>query len=230
MPVGSRVGDFPRMILVLIVIGVAIVVGLAAGGSLRRFERVSVHWWGAALAGLLLQGVSLTGSVSAPFDTIALLGSYGLLLAFALVNRRLPAVWLVVAGLALNVLVIAVNDGMPVSASALETAGSGAEDLLGAGTGKHHVMRPGDTLTPLADVIGIPAPVGAVISIGDVLLYAGIAILVVAIMLGRSGENRRPPARWFPGYRGKHLPPELRFSRPTRPEAPEGEESLGSGR
>jgi len=218
------------MILVLIVIGVAIVVGLAAGGSLRRFERVNVHWWGVALAGLLLQGVSLSGRLSAPLDSIALLGSYGLLLAFALVNRRLPAVWLVVAGLALNVLVIAINDGMPVSASALETAGSGAESLLGAGTGKHHVMHDGDSLTPLADVIGIPAPVGAVISIGDVLLYAGIAILVVAIMLGRSGENRRPPARWFPGYRGKHLPPEVRFSRPTRPGTPEGEESLGSER
>jgi hypothetical protein len=217
------------MILVLIVIGVAIVVGLVAGGSLRRFERVNVHWWGVALAGLLLQGVSLTGRIPAPIGSIALLGSYGLLLAFALVNRRLPAVWLVIAGLALNVLVIAVNDGMPVSAGALEAAGAGAESLLGAGTGKHHVMGPEDTLTPLADVIGVPAPIGAVISIGDVLLYAGIAILIVAIMLGRSGENPRPPARWFPGYRGKHLPPELRFSRPNRPETPEGEESWGSG-
>jgi Family of unknown function (DUF5317) len=102
---------------------------------------------------------------------------------------------------------------MPVRAGALETAGSGAESLLGVGTGKHHLMGPEDTLTPLADVIGIPPPIGAVISIGDVLLYAGIAILVVAIMLGRSGENRRPPARWFPGYRGKHLPPNLRFDR-----------------
>src|ERR671936_238322 len=92
---------------------------------------------------------------------------------------------------------------MPVSAVALEAAGAGAESVLGAGTGKHHVMGPEDTLTPLADVIGVPAPIGAVISIGDVLLYAGIAILIVAIMLGRSGENPRPPARWFPGYLGK---------------------------
>jgi hypothetical protein len=213
MPDGVRVGDFPKVILVLIVIGVAIAVGLAAGGSLRRFERVNAHWWGVALAGLLLQGVSLTGGVPAWMGSVALLGSYGLLIAFALVNRRLPAVWLVIAGLLLNALVIAINDGMPVRAGALETAGSGAEGLLGAGTGKHHLMGPEDTLTPLADVIGIPAPIGAVISIGDVLLYAGIAILVVAIMLGRSGENRRPTARWFPGYRGKHLPPDLRFGR-----------------
>ena len=60
-------------------------------------------------------------------------------------------------------------------------------------------MGPDDMLTPLADVIGIPPPIGAVISIGDVLLYAGLAILVVMVMLGRSGENHRPPARLFQG-------------------------------
>jgi len=48
------------VILVLIVIGLAIGVGFIAGGSLRPFERVNVHWWGVALAGLVLQGVSLT--------------------------------------------------------------------------------------------------------------------------------------------------------------------------
>jgi hypothetical protein len=117
------------------------------------------------------------------------------------------------AGLVLNILVIAVNGGMPVSANALETAGARAEDLLGAGTAKHHLMGPTDALTPLGDVIGIPPPVGAVISIGDVLLYAGVAVLVVMVMLGRSGENRRPPARWFQGYRGKHLPPDRRSFR-----------------
>ena len=75
-------------------------------------------------------------------------------------------------------------------------------------------MGPGDTLTPLGDVIGIPPPIGAVISIGDVLLYAGVAVLVVDVMLGRSGENRRPPARLFQGYRGKHLPADRLFFRP----------------
>jgi hypothetical protein len=206
------------VILVLIVIGLAIGVGFIAGGSLRPFERVNVHWWGVALAGLVLQGVSLTGDIGHAAALAILVGSYGLLLAFAAVNRRLPASWLVMAGLVLNILVIGVNDGMPVSAGALDTAGARAEGLLGAGTAKHHLMGPSDSLTALGDVIGIPAPVGAVISIGDVLLYAGVAILIVAIMLGRSGENRRPPARIFQGYRGKHLPPDRLFSRSARPE------------
>ena len=199
--------------LVLIVIGLAVCVGFIAGGSLRPFDRLKVHWWGIALAGLALQGISLTGGIGREAGWAALVGSYGFLFAFAVVNRRLPALWLVMAGLVLNILVIGANGGMPVSASALETAGAGAEGLLGASTAKHHLMGPGDSLTPLGDVIGIPPPIGAVISIGDVLLYAGVAALVVMIMLGRSGENRRPPARIFQGYRGKHLPAGRLFSR-----------------
>ena len=219
----------PHVMLVLIVIGLAVCVGFIAGGSLRPFDRLRVHWWGVALAGLALQGISLTSGISQQAGWAVLVGSYGLLLAFAGVNRRLPASWLVMAGLVLNILVIGVNGGMPVGTSALETAGAGAEGLIGAGTAKHHLMGPGDTLTALADVIGIPPPVGAVISIGDVLLYAGVAALVVLIMLGRSGENRRPPARIFQGYRGKHLPPDRRFSRlTTQAKAPTGGEISGT--
>jgi hypothetical protein len=200
--------------LVLIVIGLAVCIGFIAGGNLRPFEHLNVHWWGVAVAGLALQGISITADIGRSAGLAALVGSYGALLAFAWVNRRLPALWLLMAGLVLNILVICVNGGMPVSASALETAGAGAEGLLGAGTAKHHLLGPEDSLTRLGDVIGIPAPVGAVISIGDVLLYGGVAALVVMIMLGRSGENRRPPARIFQGYRGKHLPPDRLFSRP----------------
>ena len=69
-------------------------------------------------------------------------------------------------------------------------------------------------LTPLADVIGIPPPVGIAMSIGDVLLYAGVGMVVIAVMLGRSarivdlpllvpgvsGEAPRPGRYWrLPG-------------------------------
>ena len=216
--------------LVLIVIGLAVCVGFIAGGSLRPFEHLRVHWWGIALAGLALQGISLASAIDRSWGSAVLVGSYGLLVAFAWVNHRLPASWLVMAGLVLNILVIGVNGGMPVNASALETSGAGTEGLLGAGTAKHHLMGPGDSLTPLGDVIGIPPPIGAVISIGDVLLYAGVVALVVMIMLGRSGENRRAPARLFRGYRGKHLPPDRRFSRPAaRAKAPTGGEISETG-
>src|SRR5919201_1593258 len=147
---------------------------------------------------------------------VLILIALAVLIGFAVVNRRLPALWLVIAGLLLNLAVIGLNDGMPVSSSALRSAGADSAGLVGAGAIKHHLMRPDDVLTPLADVIGIPSPIGAVVSVGDLLLYLGIGILVVAIMLGRAGENRRPPSRLFPGYRGKHLPPERRVRQPGR--------------
>ncbi len=208
------------MVLVVSVIGLAVVVGLVAGGSFRPFQTLRVHWWGAALVGLALQGVPIGSGVDDRIGPIVLVASYALLLCFAFVNRRLPAVWLVIAGLAMNLLVIGVNEGMPVSAGALEVAGGRSDRLAGGGTLKHHLMGPDDRLTPLADVIGIPPPVGAVISIGDAFLYVGIGALIVAVMLGRSGENRRPPARWFQGYRGKHLPPDRRFARLVRSVGP----------
>ena len=54
--------------------------------------------------------------------------SYTLLVAFALVNVRMPGMFLVVIGLACNFAVIAVNGGMPASAEAL--IDSGQEDVL----------------------------------------------------------------------------------------------------
>ena len=216
------------MLLVLSVIASAVVVGFVAGGSLAPFQRLTVHWWGAAIAGLALQGVPATFLVGRDLAPIILLTSYALLLAFAWVNRRLPALLLVMAGLAMNVLVIAADGGMPVSAMALEVAGAAPQGLAGDGPLKHHLMGPGDVLTPLADVIGIPAPIGVVISAGDVVLYAGLAALVVSVMRGRSVENRRPPPRWFQGYRGKHLPMERRFDRPGRPTAPVGADPWGT--
>ena len=213
--------------LIVILILVAVAAGFLAGGSLRGFERVQIHWWGAALAGLAVQLIpsfSVGGRAVGP----ALLAvSYALLVAFLWVNRRLPAAPIMLIGLALNLLVVIPNGGMPVSASAMETSGGSNTLLSPTDDGKHHLMTDDDVLTPLADVIAVPSPVGAVMSIGDLFLYAGVISFVVLIMLGRSGENPRPPARWFQGYRGKHLPPERRLPRRSQARSPQ---PVGAGR
>ena len=81
--------------------------------------------------------------------------------------------------------------------------------------GKHHLMTSSDVLTPLADVIGVPPPIGTVLSIGDVFLYGGVVAFTVIVMRGRFAENRRPPA-WIPMYRGKHLSRGRRLPRRSR--------------
>ena len=47
------------MIVVLTVAVAGLLAGFLAGGSVRNFDRVHVHWWGAAIGGLLLQVVPL---------------------------------------------------------------------------------------------------------------------------------------------------------------------------
>jgi hypothetical protein len=220
--------------LIFIIVVVAIIVGFLARGSLRPFERLTVHWWGVALAGLALQVVPLPHGASRAAVTSVMVMSYVLLIAFLWVNRQLPAVPLVLVGLSLNLVVIAPNGGMPVSASAVRAAGGTVAEVPVAGTtGKHHLMSDKDVLRPLGDVIPGPPPLGVVLSIGDVLLYAGVAIFVVMVMLGRFGENRRKPTRWMQGYRGKHLSPKRRppnpaLAAPSHPAPPAGAARSGT--
>jgi hypothetical protein len=196
---------------ILLILVAAVLAGLLAGGSLRPFERMRVHWWALAAIGLVLQAAPVPEVGSVDPDVVAatmLLGSYAALLAFTAMNRRLPGAPLILAGLALNLAVIAPNGGMPVDAAAMQRAG--AETVTIEGDAKHHLMTEDDVLPYLGDTLAVPKPAGLILSVGDVELYAGILWFVVMTMLGRAQENVRPPARWFQMYRGKHLPPERR--------------------
>jgi hypothetical protein len=215
----------------ILVLAVAIVVGLLFGGSVRNFERVRIHWWALAIGGLVLQVVpvpALPGVSSSVAATGALLLSYALLLAFLAVNRWVPAAALMALGLLLNIAVVGANGGMPVSAGAITRAGGSEQALIAAQDSKHHLMTDGDVLWPLADVIPIPPPGRVVLSIGDVLLYAGMAWFVVQVMLARSRENPRPMAMWFPTYRGKHAPAHWRLPARNRAAGPAAAGRSGS--
>ena len=199
------------MSLIALIVVVAVLAGFLAGGSLRPFEHLRVHWWALAPIGLTLQGAPIPELSGVDPDRLAmavLLVSYAMLLAFTAVNRRLPGAALVFVGLALNVVVIAPNGGMPVDPDAARVAG--ARSVTIEETAKHHLLGSDDVLPFLGDVIGIPPPVRAVVSAGDVALYAGVLAFIVMTMCGLARENVRPPPRWFPMYRGKHLPPERR--------------------
>jgi hypothetical protein len=193
------------MILFLVVIGLAVVLGYAFGGRLRSFENFRLRWWGLVIVGLAIQFVPLPegeGGTDLIVRTAGLAVSYTLLVVFAVANVRLPGMPLVLIGLAANFLVIAANGGMPVSEAALVRSGQG--DVIGMlardGSDKHHLMDEDDVLTFLADVIGVPEPIGQAISVGDVFVYAGLVWLTVAAMRGRIAST---PTELGP-YRGRH--------------------------
>lgn len=194
------------MILFIAVIALALAIGFLLGGSLRRFEDLRLRWWGLVILGLGLQFVPLPNSRAGSdlvVRVVVLAASYGLLLVFALLNVRLHGMPLVLLGLALNVAVILPNGGMPVSESAVRRSGQEAtlQLLIDERAAKHHLMTEDDVLTPLADVIAIPKPIGQIASIGDLFVYAGIAWLIVAAMRGRIPSMGRPS---LGPYQGKH--------------------------
>jgi hypothetical protein len=199
---------------IVVILALAAVAGLLAGGRFRNFERVRVHWWALALGGVALQALpapAIAGVEPPTVGAAVLVLSYVLLLAFITVNRWVPAAGVMAIGLLLNLSVVAINGGMPVSTPAVRTAGGSSLALATASDAKHHVLTEADALTPLADVIPIPRPAGIVLSVGDELLYIGMAWFVIQVMRGRSRENPRPLALWFLSYRGKHAPAHWRI-------------------
>jgi hypothetical protein len=194
------------MKLLLAVVLLSVCLGYLFGGRLDRLEALRPRWWGLVILGLGIQFVHLPNGVTGTdlvIRTAVLALSYSLLLTFALVNVRMPGMFLVVIGLACNMTVIVVNGGMPASAQAL--IDSGQEDVVAyvreQGADKHHLLTDDDRLTFLADVIAVPQPIGQAVSVGDILVYAGLTWLVVATMRGWTPSAR--PAGSRP-RRGKH--------------------------
>jgi len=200
------------MPVVLVILALAVIAGLATGGSLRFLERSRIHWWALAPIALVLQLIPMLGGSAGRVGLAAamLVTSYVLLLAVVAVNRHVPGAALMATGLLFNVAVVALNGGMPVSRAAIRDAGAKGAIVIEDGA-KHHVMTDADVLTPLADVVPVPQPFGIVLSIGDVLLYGGMAWWCFAVTRGRFRENRRPPARRLKMYRGIHSPAAYRL-------------------
>jgi hypothetical protein len=116
--------------------------------------------------------------------------SYALVVAFLVANRRLAGMRLVALGTGLNVLAITVNGGvMPANAAAVRISGidtSGGFDNSAAIAHAH--------LAFLGDVIPVPGPwpIGNVLSVGDLVIFAG-ALIVLHRACG-SRLMRRSPA------------------------------------
>ena len=95
---------------VLIVIAAAVLVGILAGGSLRNFELLHIHWWVFAFVGLALQIVPVPGFANVPVWAVGagmLAASYVLLLTFLTVNRWITGASVMAIGLLMNLAVVA---------------------------------------------------------------------------------------------------------------------------
>ena len=149
------------------------------GGSLSRLTALRVRGVWVAVAALALQVVviSVWPSMPHPLAVGGHLVSYAMLGAVLWLNRRLPGIPLVALGVGANAITIAINGGtLPASAHALRAAGI---QLRPGFDNSGLVAHP--HLAWLGDVMVTPAwlPMRNMLSVGDLLLLVGAAVLVV---------------------------------------------------
>ena len=163
-----------------------------AGGRLARLSTLQFRapWiLMAAIAGQVLIVSVFPGSGSEALHTTVHIGTYVIAAVFVVLNRRIPWVWLVALGGALNFTAIAANGGvMPAAPRALEKAGF-ALDPTGF-TNSGAVNHP--HLQLLGDAFWIPSsfPVSNVFSVGDVLILAGALLAMHCICASRIAVRR----------------------------------------
>jgi hypothetical protein len=176
-------------------IGLAFLLCLAtvplAGGRLAALADLRFRARGILLAAILAQVViiSVVPQGSAALHDAVHIGTYVAVAAFVVANRRIPWVWLVALGGALNFAAIAANGGvMPAAPRALRAAGmvvDGAEFTNSGAVAHPHLQF-------LGDVFWLPSswPVSNVFSVGDVILVVA-ALLALHRVCGSRLARRR---------------------------------------
>jgi hypothetical protein len=146
------------------------------GGRLARLIDLRLRRGPAALGALALQVVitTLAATGSTGLHELLHVASYALAGACILANRRITGLPILALGAALNCVAIAANYGiMPASARAMRLAGlAPAKHFANSAPLAHpHLLA-------LGDVIPIPGPwpLGNVMSIGDILVIAGLLV------------------------------------------------------
>jgi hypothetical protein len=172
-------------------------IGWARGGRAGALDQVSLRggWVLASATGLaLLARLPWSASVGPALQGCACAGA--LLVLWQ--NRRHPWIPAILAGLAMNGLVMWLNGGrMPLSGAALNTAAHGTGVPLWPPLDARYVVAgPGTRLTALGDTLPIRIPgYAGVVSPGDLLMSAGMAGFVQSHMCaGRAGPRGVPAA------------------------------------
>ena len=183
--------------VVVVVVAVLALTLVASTGHLRPLASLPVRAVRLLVAAAVVQaGTAVLAPGSAFLRVVALLLTVLLVGLFLAGNLGLPGVPLVAAGLLLNVVVIVANGAMPVSTVAAAEAGVGREALALGDDPLREELHGGTRLGLLGDRVPVPAPGWAqVVSAGDVLVAAGVGLLLVAGSVPRAPRRQRPGSR-----------------------------------
>ncbi|MGN9910070.1 DUF5317 family protein [Phytohabitans sp. LJ34] len=181
--------------LMLLPIVISLIVLAIRRGGLRalqsiRLRGLSLIWGAAAVQFVRISDPAWASAVLRPGDGVLPVVLIWLLgIAFVAVNLRSPSenvrpgLGIFALGFTLNTATIALNGGMPLSAWAARKAGFSERAIAASNEISAETMFP-----IFADVIPVPA-LRIVLSLGDLLMFAGICWLIIAL------ARRDAPAR-----------------------------------
>lgn len=177
--------DTIGVLFAVVALLVALAIGYVSGGRLEALGHLDLRRSRVVVAAVLFQLVG--GIVGGWLYPLGLAASAALVAVWLTANRGVRGTGLVAIGLLSNALVVGINGAMPVSSDASGRAGISTQDILSGADPRHELASDSTHLHLLGDVIPVLLPVHAeVVSVGDVLVAAGLAQLVVV------GMRRRP--------------------------------------
>jgi len=165
-------------------VAIGVILGLILGGRIGRLANLHFKWLWVALIALMVQTLMFAepvwhalGSLGPPIYVATMV----VVLVVVLRNlRALPGLALVALGTISNLAAIIANGGyMPVTAEAL-----GIAEPTVTKYGGNSVLTANPMLAPLVDRFPLPEwlPMWTVFSVGDVLIGAGIVVVMVVAM------------------------------------------------
>ncbi|MEO5940575.1 MAG: DUF5317 family protein [Candidatus Limnocylindrales bacterium] len=180
---------------ILYAIAGGLLLGTALGGRWTALGSITIRWAPLIVVGFLSQIVLFSDAVASRVGSAgpALYVGSTLMVGAAVVrNLRIPGVPLIVLGALSNMAAILANGGfMPAAPGALASLGKSAPTIY---SNSAVVARP--ALELLTDQFALPRwlPFANVFSVGDLLIGAGIIVLIVATMgRGRLASGQGEP-------------------------------------
>ena len=163
------------MVLIALAL-ICIVTVPLCGGNLARLADVRLRGLWIPMIALVLQvGITVLATGGSPLAHRVLhIVTYALIGLFLWANRRLAGVRIVGLGALLNAIAIVANGGvMPASATAERLSGLHLRAGFDNSAHLSHARLPF-----LGDVIPWPGPLHNVLSIGDLIIFAGTLVLL----------------------------------------------------
>ncbi len=170
-----------------------LIIGWLRNGKIKYLSRIPLPGWPLILIAVLIQLIiwidfSISTYFLAPAYPILHTFSFAILVIFFFLQGKNAGFLIVGLGILLNLLVITANHGkMPVDSTHMPA--EVAEELAAGEKSPFHKIITEETwLAFLGDVISLPYKNNQLLSIGDIVIAAGI---IIVIQQGMQGKKRK---------------------------------------